>query len=104
MEALISLPDADALRAHLDALNEKGIEYRAAGEDANGEPFLITLRGPYAEYEEVFYVSPWDGEVDHQNGEKCEDCCAANPYTIDQISYPVRVLVPPLAREGEAVS
>lgn len=92
MTEIVSFADAAALRAHLDAINELGWDYRAVGIDAVNEPFLITLHGPYAETEQVFFVSPWDGEVDHGTGQKCDECCAANPHTIDQIRYPVEVL------------
>lgn len=44
-----SLPDVDALRAHLDALNEAGAGTAVAGITDNQIPFLAALVGPYAE-------------------------------------------------------
>ena len=87
--------DADALRVHLDALNESGTDYRAAGMGKNGEPFLIALSGPYAESEDVIYGSPWDGEVDYGTGVRCDECNAAHHHGIGAIAFPAVVLIRP---------
>lgn len=89
---LCFLADAVALRAHLDALNDHGIDFRAAGMDSRGAPFLIALSGPYAESEQVFYGSPWDSEVDWGTGRWCAECNAANPHSIESLAFPVVVL------------
>lgn len=86
---------AQDLRDHLDWLNEHGMDDRAAGVAVNGEPFLAVLRGPYAEFAGAQVVDPYDRERDVP-GEKveCEDCRAHGPVPLDQLKYPVTVLVP----------
>jgi hypothetical protein len=87
LRALV-LADRDALREHLDGLNESGEAPVAVGIDAAPQPFLITLVGPYAESEDVFFDSPWQGDTDY--GEpgrrrvvpkqpRCDDCRAMVP-------------------------
>jgi hypothetical protein len=91
---LLPLADSDALRAHLDRLNESGLDYRAAGMDANGTPFFITLLGPYAEAEHVITASPWDGEVSLGRPSWCDECDAHSPLHITDLAYPVHVVIP----------
>ena len=91
---LVRVADAEGLRAHLDALNEAGKDFRAAGTDARGEPFLIALDGPYAEVEVVIHGSPWDSEVDYGTGRRCEECHAANLQDMGSLSFPVTILTP----------
>jgi hypothetical protein len=87
------LPDADALRDHLDALNEGGTHPVAVGWDATPQPFLITLVGPYAESEDVLFDSPWQSDVDWRDGHSnCEDCNGWS-HGIEHLRYPVTVLV-----------
>lgn len=50
----------DALRAHLDNLNEAGISCSAAGIAGNGQPFLNELSGCYAETETVLWGDPFE--------------------------------------------
>lgn len=96
------LADAEALRAHLDALNEAGICPVAVGVDASVRPFLITLVGCYAEGEHVFFDSPWQSDIDY--GELvdgvfvprppyCDDC-RGHVHGIEDLRFPVTVLVP----------
>lgn len=86
------IADSEALRAHLDALNDVGTDFRAAGMDATGAPFLIALSGPYAEAEQVIYGDPWDSEVDWGTGRHCDECYAANLHRMDSLRFPVVVL------------
>ena len=89
---LLVLADAEALRDHLDALNEAGTDDRAAGMDARGEPFLIALDGCYAETEVVLYGNPWNNEVDWGTGPSCVECMAQRPHRLDSLRFPVRIL------------
>lgn len=93
--------NGEALRQHLDDLNERGEHPVAVGVDALGLPFLITLVGPYAESEDVMFDSPWQADLDHGRAvdgkwvphpPRCEEC-QAQVYGIDDIRYPVTVLV-----------
>lgn len=95
----VTMPDAEALRDHLDGLNEAGTTPISVGIDANGSPFLITLVGPYVESEDVFFDSPWQGDRDY--GERidgewvakkphCEEC-RAMVHGINDIKYPRRL-------------
>jgi hypothetical protein len=94
MNALTAvLADADALREHLNALNDSGTDDRAVGMDSRGEPFLIALDGCYAESEVVLYGNPWDAEVDWGTGPSCVECMAQHPHRIDSLRFPVSVLV-----------
>lgn len=54
----VQIGDRDALRAHLEGLNEAGIGCSAAGIAGNGQPFLIELSGCYAETETVLWGDP----------------------------------------------
>lgn len=84
----------DDLRRHLDDLNDAGVSPIAVGVDAIDQPFLITLVGPYAEREDVFFDSPWQREHDHGGvPSRCEDCDAYS-HTIDHLRFPVTVVVP----------
>lgn len=100
---LITLADADALRQHLDDLNESGTDPIAVGWSAPPypRPFLITLVGCYADSEDVLFDSPWQRDVDY--GERidgkwvprpprCEEC-QAQAHGIENLSYPVVVVV-----------
>lgn len=88
------LRDRDALRQHLDDLNEAGTHHPVAvGVDARSQPFLITLVGPYAEGEDVFFDSPWQREHDHGGvPARCDDCDARS-HGIEDINFPVYVMV-----------
>lgn len=99
----LTIGSAEALRGHLDALNEAGVHPIVVGIDACPQPFLITLVGPYAESEDVFFDSPWQGDVDY--GERvdgvwvpkqprCEDCRAVS-HGIEDLRFPVTVLARP---------
>ena len=92
---LVEFTDAEALRDHLDALNDAGIRTEAAGVDVNDNPFLIGLSGPYAESEVVIFGSPWDSEVDYGTGLHCDECHASNLHGINDLRYPVRVIADP---------
>ncbi|WP_100475791.1 hypothetical protein [Mycobacteroides abscessus] len=59
---VVQIGDRDALRAHLDNLNEAGIGCSAAGIAGNGQPFLIELSGCYAETETVLWGDPFEGK------------------------------------------
>jgi hypothetical protein len=94
------IADAGGLREHLDALNEAGQTPVAVGVDSGPQSFLITLVGPYAESEDVFFDSPWQGDIDY--GERvdgvwvpkqprCEDCRAMS-HGIEDLRFPVVVL------------
>lgn len=89
---LLVLADAEALREHLDALNDAGTDHRAVGMDSRNEPFLIALGGCYAETEVVLYGNPWDNEVDWGTGPSCVECMAQHPHRIDSLRFPVRIL------------
>lgn len=85
------LADADALRAHLDELNEAGTDDRAVGLDREGQPFLAFLAGLYAGDSGVITCDPWDYE---RNGElACYECNAARSGQLDTLNYPVTVLL-----------
>lgn len=89
----ITITDADALREHMDALNDAGKHCEIAGKDANGTPFLAGLSGAYADVAWAQIGNPWDVEVGF-DGETC-DCCGAQrgaQVTIDRLSYPVVIL------------
>lgn len=88
------LQDAQALRDHLDKLNDTGFDYRCSGMDANNTAFFVSLIGPYADGEHVFTVSPWDGEVSFSSGPYCDECAAHTPLGLEDLTYPVRVLLP----------
>lgn len=86
------LRDAEALRGHLDALNESGTTPVVVGRDATPQSFLITLVGPYAEGEHVFFDSPWQGDVDWSNGHTHCDECRGHVHGIEDLRYPVVVM------------
>jgi hypothetical protein len=89
---LLTFADEEALRGHLDALNESGNTPVAVGIDGVGAPFLITLVGPYAESEDVLFDSPWQSDVDWRDGHSnCEDCRGWS-HGIDNLRYPVTVM------------
>lgn len=97
---LTTLEDADALREHLDALNESGEHPVAVGWDATPQPFLITLVGAYADGEDVIFDSPWQQDVNHgklvdgtwvPHPPRCDECLA-QAYGIEDLRYPVRVM------------
>jgi hypothetical protein len=94
------LANRDSLRQHLDDLNERGQHPVAVGIDSNQQPFLITLVGPYAEGEDVFFDSPWQSDIDY--GERidgewvpkkphCEEC-RGMVHGIEDLKYPVTIL------------
>lgn len=86
----ITITDADALREHMDALNDAGKHCEVAGVDAHGTPFLAGLSGAYADFEWAQIGNPWDVEVDF-DGETCDHCGAQRgaQVTIDRLAYPV---------------
>ncbi len=107
------LADADALREHLDDLNEVGERPVAVGMDASRQPFLITLVGPYVEDEDVIFDSPWQSDCDYGeriSGEwvphppRCDEC-QAQVHGIEDLRFPVTVLAsskhPQRARDDE---
>lgn len=93
--------DQEGLRNHLDELNERGQTPIAVGVDNTPQPFLITLVGPYAEGEAVFFDSPWQSDTDHGKRvdgvwvPKTPHCheCNGMEYDIDDLRFPVTVLV-----------
>ncbi len=89
---VVQVDDRDALRAHLDSLNEAGIGGSAAGIAGNGQPFIIELSGCYAETETVLWGDPWAGDAEHSSGVRCEECGAHNLYGIDSLRFPVHIL------------
>lgn len=91
---LLVLEDAQALRDHLDYLNDIGFDYRCSGMDANNAAFFVSLVGPYADGEHVFAFSPWDGEISFSAPAYCHECVAHTPLGLDHLTYPVRVLTP----------
>jgi hypothetical protein len=97
---LLTFPDADALRDHLDALNEDGESPVAVGIDNSGQPFLITLVGPYVESEDVLFDSPWHNDRDYGeriNGvwvphpPRCNEC-RAYVHEMRHLRFPVTVM------------
>jgi hypothetical protein len=103
LDVSLTFADDDALRAHLDALNEAGVTPVAVGYDAH-QAFLITLVGPYAESEDVLFDSPWQGDVDY--GERIDgvwkplpprcDECMAHVHGMEHLRFPVTVMAPTL--------
>lgn len=98
--SLVTFADADALREHLDALNEDGQQPTAVGWDATPQPFLITLAGPYVESEDVLFDTPWQSDVDYGeriNGvwvplpTRCDDC-HAHVHEMKHLRFPVTVV------------
>lgn len=92
----------EGLRDHLEDLNESGRSPIAVGTDNLARPFLITLVGPYAEGEEVFFDSPWQSDVEYGRRvegtwvplpPRCDDCLA-HVHGLEDISFPARVMVP----------
>lgn len=83
----------DELRRYLDDMNDAGIPPIVVGLTPIGAPFLITLVGPYAEREDVFFDSPWQREVGYDVSPRCEDCDAYS-HTMDHLQFPVTVVVP----------
>ena len=92
---LLVLADAEALRDHLDALNESGEDCTTAGIDARGSAFIVVLAGPYAETEAVVLGNPWDNEVDFGTGTYCEECRAHANAGLDRLNFPVTVMAWP---------
>lgn len=99
---LLTLPDGEALRDHLDALNEAGEHPVAVGLTVLGHPFLITLVGIYAEGEDVLFDSPWQHDIDYgkrvdgmwvPQPPRCDEC-NAHVHGIEDVHFPVTVMVP----------
>lgn len=95
----ITLENSDDLRTYLDDLNEGGKHPIAAGLHSEGFPFLITLVGPYAEGEDVFFDSPWQSDIDYGSridGEwvpkkpNCDEC-GGMVHGIEDLVFPVVV-------------
>lgn len=86
------LRDREDLRAHLDMLNEAGKSPIAVGADDRGLPFLITLVGPYAEGEAVFFDSPWQSDVDWRDGSTHCTECNGHEHGIEHLRFPVTLL------------
>lgn len=84
--------DSDGLRNHLDALNVRGQDPIAVGIDSTPQPFLITLVGPYAEHEAVFFDSPWNSDGERTDSIlHCKECYGRE-NGIEDLRYPVIVL------------
>lgn len=105
----IVLPDADALREHLDALNEDGQTPVVVGWTAPPytQPFLITLIGPYVESEDVLFDSPWQRDLDYgdridgvwvPHPPRCDEC-NAHVHGIEHLRFPVTVMAAERSRE-----
>lgn len=91
ISSTIQLGDADALRRHLDTINERGEDDRCAGIDSAGQPFLAALTGPYATSVRVLCCDPDD--VERDQGEYCDTCSqAVTRHGLDTLHYPVVVL------------
>jgi hypothetical protein len=88
---LVVLADADALREHMDALNNSGEPSVVVGMDAH-QPFLIALDGPYVESEVVFFDSPWAGHDIAGASIHCEDC-RGEECSMEHLRFPVTVMV-----------
>lgn len=97
---LLTLPDEEALRDHLDALNEAGHHPVAVGWDKREQPFLMTLVGAYADGEDVLFDSPWQRDIDYGdrvNGEwvphppRCNDC-QGQAHAMEHLRFPVVVM------------
>lgn len=87
----VLLADAEALREHLDALNDAGESAVTIGYDSAPQPFLITLTGPYAEGESVFFDSPWAGHDITGADIHCDEC-RGEVCGIDHLRFPVTVM------------
>lgn len=94
------IAEQEGLRLHLDNLNETGKRPVAVGIDSTESPFLITLMGPYTEYEDVFFDSPWQSDLDmgeRVDGEwvpkkpHCEEC-RGMVHGMKDIKFPVTIL------------
>lgn len=112
---VLRFEEADHLRQYLDDLNEDGKHPVAAGMHGDGWPFLITLVGPYADSEDVFFDSPWQSDVDwgemadgvwtpHQP--RCGEC-QAQAHLLKDLKFPVVVFatedfVQPLGQHSKA--
>lgn len=91
MILLTPITDAEDLRSHLDALNESGHHPVAVGIDVNSHPFLVTLVGPYAEGEEVFFDSPWQTDNCRSDEPRCDECLG-HVDGIEDIKFPVTIM------------
>lgn len=97
---LTTLLDEDALRDHLDALNEEGEITVVVGWDTTPQPFLITLVGAYADREDVLFGSPWQGDLYSEKIDDvwvpklphCEEC-QGQVHTMKDLKFPVMVMV-----------
>lgn len=90
---LLTFSEPDALRDHLDALNDAGLPNEIAGTDANGHAFLAGLSGPYADGTFVLYISPWDSDASLYGSERCDECGAERAdRNIEALRYPVMVV------------
>lgn len=92
---LLTLDNEDALRDHLDALNDAGWDCTAAGMDVTGRSFLAGLSDPYAENTFVLYADPWDGEASMLDSEQqpCDECGGERASRqIDDLRYPVAII------------
>jgi hypothetical protein len=92
--ATLVLESADALRAHLDGLNESGVDFKTSGMDSRGQSFLAYLDGPYAESLGVLMHNPWDSEIEVPEARMpCDDCGVRHgPLRAEHLAYPVTVL------------
>lgn len=85
--------DGEELVATLHAMNEQGIEPKLSGLDAEGQPFLVQILGPYAERVAVTLNTPWDSEVSYHNTlHDCEECGAQGDWNLDALTFPVLTL------------
>lgn len=94
---LLELADADALRQHLDDLNDNGHHPIAVGWTAPPypAPFLVALVGCYADGEDVLLDSPWQTDLDWSNGStRCEEC-HGHAHGIADLRYPVTIMAAP---------
>jgi hypothetical protein len=90
---MFEIPDADALRALLDELNQEGTIDRVSGIDAAGEPFLAFLAGVYAESAGAIAGNPCDPEVDPPGGrDRCPECGCMSSLYLTELAYPVVVI------------
>lgn len=87
------MADADALREHLDTLNENGLHPVVVGWDAGSQPFLISLTGCYADGEDVLFDTPWQSDIQWANGRTHCDECLGHVHGLSDLRFPVTVLV-----------
>lgn len=97
----IEVTSPEDLRAHLDWLNDEGLDCNTAGMDDDGRAFLVQLAGIYAEGEVVTWMWPWDPECAPHRAERCDECGAQrfDASTLD-LAYPVTILTDRQCTDG----